>query len=287
MMTTLSKPLAVAVLACGAVLGTVESAEAQFSFKPSQGYKYRKAVDVDWMGQSNAAQQISGDRKTITFQLAPGVPSINAVRARAEIQWASGNAKWPNTAHFSAAPQSQAGNMTCTATGTSYGLGQIQCTPNATWVRNLTSETRVNVEVGGAAFGKTKKMMTIVYKPFEGGPFVESLSAPRSPQKGDLVSLRIRLTQDAPSGGKRIYYRMVPSDCFSRAPGGVRYRESGLNSVNIRQGDRWIDFTLASDKGCSSATASFQTWAHEDHTNTTSTPWYKAKSFRWYVPRRR
>ncbi len=280
---------AAAIIVAGSI-ATFDMAHAQFGFpqptSATKSYNYRKARDVDWTTNAEPGVAVSGDKKTITFQLQPGVPNISAVRPTATVEWESGNAKWPSSPHFSAALQNYQNYVNCSVTGTSYGLGQITCFPNSHWIRSLTSEARVDVEVGGAAFGKTKKMLTIVYRPFEGGPFVERLTTPRNPQRGDLIGLRVTLTQNAPSGGKSLRYRLVPSNCFSQAPGGAPYSQNGVSRLDIPAGDRWIDFNVASAENCTANTARFEVWSDPARTNSTSQPWYSQSSFRWFVPRR-
>ncbi|MEM1247477.1 MAG: hypothetical protein AAGA81_19850 [Acidobacteriota bacterium] len=136
------------MLALLSVLTVLFAFASVVSAQPGVKKANRLTFDID----SNAEGEISRDARTMTTQL-PQANTINSgYRGRhvfLKLAYASSGSKRPEARFV----QASAGNsrISCNIRPTrSPAPERFSCSADATWIRSLTRETRIKIEVGGA-----------------------------------------------------------------------------------------------------------------------------------------
>ncbi|MEZ4455374.1 MAG: hypothetical protein R2882_02305 [Gemmatimonadales bacterium] len=269
----INRALAVALVAASVV-----------STASAQSNNYKKAIGVLWdLSQSDPESVVSTDAKILTTTLPPAA-SINNQTPRSskmKLQFGTAGNNLPPDNWISAAAQGSFGTkVTCSRSGF-----YVYCIADATWLRTLTQQTTVVVEVGGAGFqGNLKPRINWVLKPAPAGAvFISQLTGPSSVAMGGIAQFTIRLGEPAPAGGQKIEWKLDPGGCFVALPGNVSFSPTSFNVVVVDGGQQYKSFSVGVRDGCSFTSAVLRTWTNR---RIDQTPYYRTHSFTLAKPRR-
>lgn len=223
-------------------------------------------------------QSRSTNRKTMTTRLPP---ASTLTRGSAElavgvlVSMSNGSGELPdfyqvgtrsNEASFPAAAQ---GKVTCQGNG---------CRLNHLWAASLTNSVTIPLRVKQSKYTVAHNL-TWVIEPPPPGTYVERLDVP-TVRKGNLLNMTARLTSNAPTGGTRVFWKLIPSNCFSAAAGDVSYNTNPavMNNFVIPAGNRFRRFSVRANSGCTSNSGNLKTWVENSQTD--SAPYAKYRTFR-------